>query len=145
VNECEKGSDKTEPKDGRYITGTSGGKDLRDAGETLCHFIDEDEVLNSKNGPQRPLVILAFDEADTLTDNAPVEEGWNLLSELCHVLQQINHLHSPNIFVVPFDKRPVVVQQLSPRYPSSPESNFRSQLRRHRVPGIEGYRHNRQS
>jgi hypothetical protein len=50
--------------------------------------------LNLKNGPQCPLVILTFDKADTLTDNAPGEEDWNLFSdsELCRVLQQINHL-----------------------------------------------------
>jgi hypothetical protein len=65
----------------------------------LCRFIDEDKLLDSKKGPRRPLVILAFDEADTLTDNPPTKKNWNLFSELCRVLRQINHLQIFSLFL----------------------------------------------
>jgi hypothetical protein len=72
---------------------------LKDVGEDLCLFLDEDNVLNSENGPRRPLVILAFDEAHTLTDNLPNQEEWNLFTDLCRVLQQINHLQIFSLFL----------------------------------------------
>ena len=81
----------------RYTT--PGGEGLKEAGEKLCRFIDEDKLLDSKKGPRRPLVILAFDEAGTLTDNPPNEEDWNLFSELCRVLRQINHLQIFSLFL----------------------------------------------
>jgi hypothetical protein len=77
---------------------TKGSVGLKDAGELLCRFIDEDEVSNSKHGPRRPLVVLAFDEADTLADNPPGKD-WNLFSELHRVLRQINHLQIFSLFL----------------------------------------------
>jgi hypothetical protein len=63
--------DKKESDHGQY---DRKGEGLQEAGEMLCHFIDEHNLLDSKEGPRRPLVILAFDEADTLTDNPPDEK-----------------------------------------------------------------------
>jgi hypothetical protein len=51
------------------------------------------------NGPRRPLVVLAFDEADILTDNPPDQETWNLFSELRRVLRQIQHLQIFSLFL----------------------------------------------
>jgi hypothetical protein len=78
--------DEKEPGHDWYI---SGGEGPREAGEKLCRFIDENGFLDSENGPRRPLVVLAFDEADALTDNPPNKEDWNLFSELRRVLRQI--------------------------------------------------------
>ena len=74
---------------GWYI---SGGRGLNEADEELCRFIDKHSVLESNNGPRRPLVVLAFDEAYVLTDNPPDQPGWNFFSELCRTLQQF-HRH----------------------------------------------------
>jgi hypothetical protein len=57
----------------------------------LCRFLDEHDLLDSDEGPRWPLVVLAFDEADTLTDNPPNQVLWNLFSELRRVLRQIQH------------------------------------------------------
>jgi hypothetical protein len=80
----------------RYV---SEGKGLQEAGEDLCRFIDEHRLSDSKKGPRRPLVILAFDEADTLTDNPPDKKNWNLFSELRRVLRQIQHLQIFSLFL----------------------------------------------
>jgi hypothetical protein len=96
VEKCELAHDEKEPVHGRY---TSGGVGLREAGEKLCLFIDEHHLSDSKRGPRRPLVVLAFDEADTLTDNPPNETDWNLFSELRRVLRQIQHLQIFSLFL----------------------------------------------
>ena len=77
-----------DPEHRRYVPG---GKGLQEAGEDLCRFIDEHRLTDSTKGPRRPLVVLAFDEADTLTDNPPDQDTWNLFSELRRVLRQIQH------------------------------------------------------
>jgi hypothetical protein len=73
------------------------------------------------NGPRRPLVVLAFDEADTLTDNPPGQSTWNLFSELRRVLRQIQHLQIFSLFLSTagrFDK-------LSPDVHSDPSARAR--------------------
>ena len=86
-----------EPVDeyGRFVSKDGG---LQDAGKALCRFIDEHRLLDSKNGPRRPLVVLAFDEADALTDNPP-NNDWNLFIELRQVLQQIDELPIFSLFL----------------------------------------------
>jgi hypothetical protein len=88
--------DEKEPDHGRYV---SNGEGVQEAGEMLCRFIDERRVLESDKGPQRPLIVLAFDEADTLTDSPPEQENWNLFSELRPVLRQIQHLPIFSLFL----------------------------------------------
>jgi len=83
-------SDEKEPVPGRYILKDGAG--VSEAGTSLCNFIDKHRLLDSAAGPQRPLVVLAFDEAHTLTDNPPEQKGWNLYSELRRILRQIDHL-----------------------------------------------------
>jgi hypothetical protein len=65
----------------------------------LCRFLGEYELLDSKKGPRRPLVVLAFDEAHTLTDNPPNQIEWNLFSNLRRVLRQIKHLQIFSLFL----------------------------------------------
>ena len=50
-------------------------------------------------GPLWPLIVLAFDEADALTDNPPEQEHWNLFSELRRFLRQIQHLPIFSLFI----------------------------------------------
>jgi hypothetical protein len=78
VERCHQVDDEKEPDHGQYVWK---GKGLQEVGEMLCRFIDEHRVLDSDKGPRRPLVVLAFDEADTLTDNPPEQEHWNLFSD----------------------------------------------------------------
>jgi hypothetical protein len=54
--------------------------------------------LDSDKGTRRPLVVLAFDEADTLTDN-PREQNWNLFTELHRILRQIHHYQIFSLFI----------------------------------------------
>ena len=61
---------------------------VQEAGEELCRFLDPKGLLNTKKGPRRPLVILAFDESHILTDN-PKSAGWTLFSELRRTLRGI--------------------------------------------------------
>jgi len=96
VERCEKVDDEKEPHHDRC---NSGGKGLQEAGEMLCRFIDEHRVLDSEKGPRQPLVVLAFDEADTITDNPPEPVHWNLFSELRRVLRQIRHLPIFSLFL----------------------------------------------
>ncbi|KAF8498580.1 hypothetical protein F5888DRAFT_1802761 [Russula emetica] len=96
VERCEKVDDEKEYHHDRC---NSGGKGLQEAGEMLCRFIDEHRVLDSEKGPRQPLVVLAFDEADTLTDNPPEPVHWNLFSELRRVLRQIRHLPIFSLFL----------------------------------------------
>jgi hypothetical protein len=96
MRECIKEDNKNEPEHGRYLMG---GEGLQKAGETLCRFLDEHELVESKKGPRWPLVVLAFDEADTLTDNPPNQTDWNLFSELRRVLRQIKDLQIFSLFL----------------------------------------------
>jgi len=84
-------------KEPRYILKDDGG--VPEAGTSLCNFIDEHDLLDSPSGPRRPLVVLAFDEAHTLTDNPPGKADWNLYSELRRILRQINHLPIFSLFL----------------------------------------------
>jgi hypothetical protein len=88
--------DEKGPEHRRYV---SQGEDLQGAGKMLCRFLDEHDLLDSDKGPRRPLVVLAFDEADALTDNPPNQELWNLFSELRRVLRQIQHLPIFSLFL----------------------------------------------
>ncbi|KAF8331932.1 uncharacterized protein EI90DRAFT_3154338, partial [Cantharellus anzutake] len=91
---------------------------LQEAGERLCRFIDEHKVLESDSGPQRPLVVLAFDEAHVLTDNPPDQEGWNLFSELRRILQQIHDLPIFSLFISTAGR----LNQFSPEIRSGPSA-----------------------
>jgi hypothetical protein len=84
-------------KEPRYFLKDGGG--VPEAGTSLCNFIDEHKLLDSAGGPRRPLVVLAFDEAHTLTDNPPEQKGWNLYSELRRILRQIDHLPIFSLFL----------------------------------------------
>jgi hypothetical protein len=61
-------------------------------GKLLAQFVDPRGLLDHhKDGPQRPLVIFAFDKAHILTDNPPITNRstkWNLFSELRLILRQ---------------------------------------------------------
>jgi hypothetical protein len=96
VESSQQVDDEKEPDLGQYVLK---GEGLQEAGEMLCRFIDEHRVLESDKGPRRPLVVLAFDEADTLTDNPPEQEYWNLFSELRQVLRQIQYLPIFSLFI----------------------------------------------
>ena len=100
---------------GQYI---SGGQSLDEAGEKLCRFIDKHSVLESANGPRRPLVILAFDEAHVLTDNPPDQPGWNFFLELRRILQQF---HRHPIFLL-FLSTAECFNQFSPGIRSDPST-----------------------
>jgi hypothetical protein len=121
VERCHQVDDEKEPDHGQYVWK---GKGLQEVGEMLCRFIDEHRVLDSDKGPRRPLVVLAFDEADTLTDNPPEQEHWNLFSELRRVLRQIQHLLIFSLFLSTagrFDKFPPVIHSdLSARADNRP-------------------------
>jgi hypothetical protein len=107
----------------RYV---SEGKGLQEAGEDLCRFIDEHRLSDSKKGPRRPLVILAFDEADTLTDNPPDKKKTGTCSPSCVVFydksnifksfrcsfrQQDASINSPQMYIL--------ILQPGPENPSS--------------------------
>jgi hypothetical protein len=70
------------------------------AAEELARLVDPAELLDLKAGPQRPLIILAFDEGHTLTDILG-EQGcqWSLFSELCHALRLIVGLPIFSLFL----------------------------------------------
>jgi len=77
----------------------------RQAKPRLCRFIDEYRLLELEKDPprRRPLVVLAFDEADVLTDNPPEQKGCNLFlglrsaSEAAHLLQNSTQLTEPRV------------------------------------------------
>lgn len=85
------------PEHPRYVSRGEGC--LQEAGEDLCRFIDEHRLSDSEKGPRRPLVVLAFDEADILTDNPLDQKTWNLFSELRQVLREIQHLQIFSLFL----------------------------------------------
>ena len=67
---------------------------LKEAAERLCRFVDPQGLLDMAKGPRRPLIVFAFDEAHTLTDNPSNASDHigvrNLFFELHRVLQQIH-------------------------------------------------------
>ncbi|KAI9512364.1 hypothetical protein F5148DRAFT_1008366 [Russula earlei] len=69
------------------------------AGENLCRFIDENQILDSKEGLRRPLIILAFDEAHILTDRPDEQNDWNLFTELRRILREIKDLPIFSLFL----------------------------------------------
>ncbi|KAN0102363.1 hypothetical protein V8E52_012017 [Russula decolorans] len=89
--------DGKEPGHGRYVSEHE-GLTVAEAGKALCRFIDKHRFLDPEKGPRRPLVVLAFDEADALTDNPP-NNDWNLFSELRRVLRQIIDLPIFSLFL----------------------------------------------
>jgi hypothetical protein len=116
---CEVRDDEKEP---RYILKDGGG--VPEAGTSLCNFIDEHDLLNSAGRPRRPLVVLAFDEAHTLTDNPrypPGRADWNLYSELRRILQQIDHLPIFSLFLSTAGR----FDQFSPDIRSDPSARAR--------------------
>jgi len=96
VNNSKQIDDEKERVHGRYTPGYLGPED---AGKNLCSFIDEHNLLKSDNGPRRPLVVLAFDEAHILTDEPSAQDDWNLFSELRRILRQINDLAIFSVFL----------------------------------------------
>ncbi|KAI9455049.1 hypothetical protein F5148DRAFT_401100 [Russula earlei] len=84
-------------RDGRYVSPRLGG--LLEAGENLCRFIDENQILDSKEGLRRPLIILAFDEAHILTDRPDEQNDWNLFTELRRILREIKDLPIFSLFL----------------------------------------------
>ncbi len=113
-------------KENRYASHDHGwyisrGQGLNEAGERLCRFIDKHSVLESNDGPRRPLVVLAFDEAHVLTDNPPGQPGWNYFLELRRILRQF---HRHPIFSL-FLSTAGCFNQLSPEIRSDPSARAR--------------------
>jgi hypothetical protein len=73
-------------------------KGMEQAGEKLCRFVDRHHQLDSAEGPRRPLVVFAFDEAHILTDNPP-DNQWNLFLELRRILRQIHKFPIFSLFL----------------------------------------------
>lgn len=80
----------------RYLIENREG--VEQAGERLCRFVDPHRLLDSTKGPRWPLVVFAFDEAHTLTDNPPDKE-WSLFLELRRILRQIHNLPIFSLFL----------------------------------------------
>jgi hypothetical protein len=81
---------------------SQGGDGIESAGELLTRFVDPRGLLGHQDGPRRPLVIFAFDEAHILTDNPPITNRatkWNLFSELRRILQQTSELAIFSLFL----------------------------------------------
>ncbi|KAI9454622.1 hypothetical protein F5148DRAFT_424620 [Russula earlei] len=89
-------NDNDEP-DGRHVLPQLGG--LLEAGEKLCRFIDEHKILDSQEGPRRPLIVLAFDEAHLLTDQPDRQKDWSLFTELHQILREIKDLPIFSVFI----------------------------------------------
>jgi hypothetical protein len=122
VASCKHVAVEKEPDHGRYI---SQGEGLREVGKMLCSFLDEHDLLDSNEGPRWPLVVLAFDEADILTDNPPEQEYWNLFSELRRALRQFQLLPIFSLFLSTagrFDKFSPVIHSDPSARAREPES-----------------------
>src|SRR6266702_4533938 len=83
--------------------------------------------------PERPLVILAFDEARILND-IPTGQGWSLFSELRRVLRQLDRFSIFPLFLSMneefrvFDQEVRSFQEGSDPQPSSFSPHLRDQL-----------------
>jgi hypothetical protein len=118
VKESRHSEDKKESEHGRYVWKDESAEN---AGKMLCDFIDPHRFLDSDKGPRRPLVVLAFDEADALTDNPPDNKWWNLFSELRRVLRRINELQIFSLFLSTAGR----FDQFSPDTRSDPSARVR--------------------
>jgi hypothetical protein len=118
VEGSEPAKDESEPEHSRY---TSKGEGLQEAGVTLCRFIDQDYDFDSDYGPRRPLVVLAFDEADVFVDNPPRQEYWNIFSELRRVLRQVQNLPIFSLFLSTAGR----FDQFSPEIRTDPSARAR--------------------
>jgi hypothetical protein len=73
-------------------------KGVLESATNLRNFIDPHGTLSSPQGPQRPLVILAFDESHLLTDN-PKDTPWNLFFGLRRTLREMVKLPIFSLFL----------------------------------------------
>ncbi|KAH9954174.1 hypothetical protein BC827DRAFT_1244139 [Russula dissimulans] len=73
-------------------------KGVLESATNLRNFIDPHGTLSSPQGPQRPLVILAFDESHLLTDN-PKDTPWNLFFGLRRTLREMAKLPIFSLFL----------------------------------------------
>jgi hypothetical protein len=80
------------------IEGSPVNEGVEESGERLCRLVDPHCLLDSAEGPRWPLVVFAFDEAHTLTDNPPNKE-WSLFLELRRVLRRIHKLPIFSLFL----------------------------------------------
>ena len=71
---------------------------VEEAGEMLCRFVDPRGLLDLAEGPRRPLIIFAFDDAHVLANN-PTTDSWNIFSELRHILRKIYKLPIISLFI----------------------------------------------
>ena len=80
-----KDKNKDNPGFPRYVVDEGG---VKEAGESLCQFIDPSGWLKSIEGPQRPLLIVSFDESHILTDDLQ-DTGWTLFFVLRRVCREL--------------------------------------------------------
>ena len=80
------GNKKSESKHPRYVVDHIDSVEV--AGHRLCQFIDPHNVLDSNEGPRRPLVIISVDESCVFTDN-PRDTVWILFSLLRRAFREI--------------------------------------------------------
>lgn len=61
-------------------------------GESLVRFISLSREVHHAPGSKllRPLVVLAFDDGQELTDRVPGDQRWTMFSELCGVLRGLH-------------------------------------------------------
>src|SRR6266702_1531012 len=103
------------------------------AGKDLVRFVDPAGLLDGNCSPERPLVILAFDEARILND-IPTGQGWSLFSELRRVLRQLDRFSIFPLFLSMneefrvFDQEVRSFQEGSDPQPSSFSPHLRDQL-----------------
>jgi len=71
---------------------------VKRAAEELLQFVDPNGVLDSAEGPRRPLVVLYFDEYHFLTD-VPRDTSWSVHSHLLKALQAISDLQIFSLFL----------------------------------------------
>ena len=100
----------------RYVVD---GKGLVEAGYRLCKFIDPYSVLDSIEGPRRPLVIISFDESHILTDN-PKGTEWTLFSELRRVFREIDGLPIFSLLLSTAGR----LNRISPEQPPDPSTRI---------------------
>jgi|SRR6266850_1159569 len=63
---------------------------VKEVGESLVRFISVSREVHHAPGLLRPLVILAFDDCQELTDRVPGDQRWTMFSELCGVLRGLH-------------------------------------------------------
>ncbi|KAK2463892.1 hypothetical protein APHAL10511_004064 [Amanita phalloides] len=101
----------------RYLFKGKNETDVVGAGEALCNIIDQSGQLSVSKGPQRPLIIMSFDESHMLT--AGVGEGkQSLFYELWRILRRLKKLPIFALFLLTAG----YFHQLSPEISSYPSS-----------------------